>query len=56
MNEISLDDLDLKLLELLQQDAALGNQELARRCHTSAPTALRRVKRMQDEVRERQQA
>lgn len=48
MNEISIDDLDLKLLEQLQEDASLGNHELARRCHTSAPTALRRVKRLQE--------
>ena len=48
MNEISLDAMDLLLLGQLQQDASLSNQELAERVHTSAPTCLRRVKRLRD--------
>ena len=36
------------LLTQLQQDASLSNQALAERVHTSAPTCLRRVKRLRD--------
>jgi DNA-binding Lrp family transcriptional regulator len=48
MEQISLDSIDLLLLDLLQQDAAISNQDLAQRVHTSAPTCLRRVKRLQE--------
>ena len=48
MNEISLDPVDLRLLELLQADASLTNQALAERVHISPPTCLRRVKRLHD--------
>lgn len=40
--------MDLKLLEALQDDASLSNQALAERAHMSAPTCLRRVKRLRD--------
>jgi Lrp/AsnC family leucine-responsive transcriptional regulator len=43
-----LDDLDRRILEQLQTDAALTNQELARRVHASPPTCLRRVRRLTD--------
>lgn len=43
-----LDGTDLKLLALLQQDAALSNQDLAARVHVSPPTCLRRVKRLRE--------
>ena len=43
-----LDATDLRLLDLLQADAALSNQELAERAHTSPATALRRVRRLVD--------
>ncbi|MFN5046766.1 Lrp/AsnC family transcriptional regulator [Roseateles sp.] len=43
---IDLDPTDLRLLELLQQDAALSNQELAARAHVSPATCLRRVRRL----------
>ncbi len=48
MEEIQIDDIDLRLLEQLQHDASLSNLELAERVHTSPPTCLRRVKRMRD--------
>jgi len=43
---ISLDAVDLRLLDLLQQDAALSNQALAARAHVSPATGLRRVRRL----------
>ena len=43
---ISLDDLDLRILDQLQQDCSLTNEELANRVHASAPTSLRRVRRL----------
>ncbi|HJV95965.1 MAG TPA: Lrp/AsnC family transcriptional regulator [Albitalea sp.] len=44
----TLDATDLRILELLQQDASLSNQALAAAAHTSAATCLRRVKRLVD--------
>ena len=50
-----LDDTDRRILNLLQQDCALTNQELAERVHVSAPTCLRRVRRLVEQrVIERQ--
>ena len=55
MNEISiqsnratddLDDIDRRLLDLLQADAARTNQALAEAAGVSAATALRRVRRL----------
>lgn len=43
---VSLDAVDRRLLNLLQEDAWLTNQALAERAHISAPTCLRRVKRL----------
>ena len=48
MKEIELDAMDLALLEQLQRDASLSNQDLALAVHTSAPTCLRRLKRLRD--------
>jgi len=48
MEQISLDETDLKLLDSLQSDASLSNQALAERVHISPPTCLRRVKRLRD--------
>ena len=48
MEQITLDKVDMQLLAQLQQDASLNNQALAERVHTSAPTCLRRVKRLHD--------
>jgi DNA-binding Lrp family transcriptional regulator len=45
---MELDTIDLQLLVQLQRDATLSNLELADRVHTSAPTCLRRVKRLRD--------
>ena len=45
---IDLDPTDLRLLELLQNDASLSNQDLAAAAHTSPATALRRVRRLVD--------
>lgn len=44
-----LDELDKRILQQLQKDASLTNHELALRVHASAPTCLRRVKRLTDE-------
>ena len=46
MEFISLDAIDLQLLNLLQTDAAQSNQALAEQVHVSPPTCLRRVKRL----------
>lgn len=48
MEQIYIDAIDLKLLECLQSDSSLSNQALAERVHVSAPTCLRRVKRLRD--------
>ncbi len=48
MKEIDIDAVDLLILDQLQKDASLSNQALADRVHTSAPTCLRRVKRLRD--------
>ena len=53
----ALDAIDLRLLDLLQADAALSNQALAEAAHVSPATALRRVRRLVDSgVIERQVA
>jgi Lrp/AsnC family leucine-responsive transcriptional regulator len=52
---IDLDETDRRILNTLQQDCAVTNQELAGRVHVSAPTCLRRVRRLvQEGVIERQ--
>jgi Lrp/AsnC family leucine-responsive transcriptional regulator len=48
MKLIDVDEVDLRLLDLLQVDASLSNQALAQRAHVSAPTALRRIKRLRE--------
>jgi Lrp/AsnC family transcriptional regulator, leucine-responsive regulatory protein len=48
MEQIELDNTDLKLLDALQTDACLSNQALAELTHISPPTCLRRVKRLKD--------
>jgi DNA-binding Lrp family transcriptional regulator len=45
---LALDPTDLRVLELLQQDASLSNQELAARAHVSPATCLRRVRRLME--------
>lgn len=46
-SEVTLDELDKRILDVLQSNAALTNQELADLVHASAPTCLRRVKRLE---------
>ena len=48
MPSLQLDATDLRLLELLQDDASLSNQDLAARAHVSAATCMRRVRRLVD--------
>ncbi len=45
---LELDTVDLRILDLLQTDARISNQDLAAQVHVSAPTCLRRVKRLTD--------
>ena len=45
---LDLDATDLRILELLQQDASGSNQDLAQQAHVSPATCLRRVKRLVD--------
>ena len=45
---MSLDDLDFRLLDLLQTDASLSNLALAERAGVSPATTLRRVRRLID--------
>lgn len=46
--DIVLDELDRRILNALQADASQTNQQLAQQVHASAPTCLRRVKRLTD--------
>ncbi len=41
-----LDELDWRILNQLQEDSSLTNQDLAIKVHASAPTCLRRVRRL----------
>lgn len=43
---IALDDVDIRLLDILQTDASTANRELAAAVQVSPPTALRRVRRL----------
>ena len=45
---IPLDELDRRLLNILQTDAAINNNALAAMVHVSPPTCLRRIKRLRD--------
>ncbi|MGF6351367.1 Lrp/AsnC family leucine-responsive transcriptional regulator [Variovorax sp. W2I14] len=49
MESISLDAIDLRLLDALQRDASQTNQRLAADVGISPPTCLRRVQRLKDE-------
>lgn len=46
---MELDELDCRILEILQRNASLTNNELAEKVHVSAPTCLRRVRRLREE-------
>lgn len=43
-----IDGVDTQILRLLQTDASISNQALAEAVHVSAPTCLRRVKRLHE--------
>lgn len=43
-----IDEIDIRLLEALQDNASLSNQALAARVFISPPTCLRRVKRLRE--------
>jgi len=45
---LELDELDRRILEILQRDASITNNELAEKVHASAPTCLRRVRRLRE--------
>jgi Lrp/AsnC family transcriptional regulator, leucine-responsive regulatory protein len=47
-SQITLDELDRRILNALQADASQTNNELAASVHASPPTCLRRVKRLLD--------
>ncbi len=44
-----LDAVDLRIVAVLQEDASIENQELARRVHLSAAPCLRRVRRLKED-------
>ena len=44
-----LDSVDLRILAVLQEDASMENQELARRVNLSPAPCLRRVRRLKDD-------
>ncbi len=46
VNKLTLDATDLRLLDVMQQDASLSNQDLAAAAHVSPATCLRRVRRL----------
>src|SRR5664279_4564017 len=48
LRNLTLDGIDLKILDALQTDASLTNHNLAAQVHVSPATCLRRVKRLVD--------
>lgn len=48
MAGVYLDDLDLRILAILQADASVSNLELAERALSSPPTCMRRVRRLKE--------
>ena len=48
MEQLDIDETDIRLLGALQSDASLSNQEFAKLAHISPPTCLRRIKRLKD--------
>jgi Lrp/AsnC family leucine-responsive transcriptional regulator len=41
-----IDETDRRILNLIQSDSSLTNKDLAERAHVSAPTCLRRIRRL----------
>ncbi|WP_116137399.1 Lrp/AsnC family transcriptional regulator [Trinickia diaoshuihuensis] len=48
MEGLPLDELDLRILAILQADSSLSNIDLAERALASAPTCLRRVRKLKE--------
>lgn len=48
MTDSSLDEIDLRILRVLQFDGRITNQDLAERCHLSAAACHERFKRLRD--------
>jgi DNA-binding Lrp family transcriptional regulator len=44
-----MDDLDQRILQVLQEDSALSHAQLAERVHSSAPTCMRRLQKLKAE-------
>jgi Lrp/AsnC family transcriptional regulator, leucine-responsive regulatory protein len=44
-----MDKIDIKIIELLQQDGRMSNVELSERIHLSAPQCLRRVRMLEEQ-------
>lgn len=49
MPQIKLDDIDLKILKILQEEGRVTNLDLARRVGITAPPCLRRVRALEKE-------
>ena len=48
MQQIKLDDIDLKILQVMQEEGRITNVELAERVGITAPPCLRRVRALED--------
>ncbi|PMS21736.1 AsnC family transcriptional regulator [Trinickia dabaoshanensis] len=48
MNDLELDELDLRILAIVQADSSLSNIDLAQKALASAPTCLRRVRKLKE--------
>lgn len=46
--QVDLDELDIRILQVLQNDASISNQDLAAVVNASPPTCLRRVRRLRE--------
>ncbi len=49
MPQIKLDDIDLKILKILQEEGRVTNLDIAKRVGITAPPCLRRVRALEDE-------
>jgi DNA-binding Lrp family transcriptional regulator len=49
VSQYELDEIDIRIISVLQEDASIENQELARRVHLSPAPCLRRVRRLKDD-------
>jgi Lrp/AsnC family transcriptional regulator, leucine-responsive regulatory protein len=48
MESMTIDSIDMALLDYLQKDASISNQDLAQQVQVSPPTCLRRVRRLHE--------